>query len=247
MKHRRRRLIVLYSVLAALLVGFAAFAYVQRSNLRALVMSLRYSEDELLTLQEQSASDLLEQLGLTADPITQSGVDTNASSVSPSESIAAPPEEHDDTFPHPDSTEPSDIVQSTGSDETEAKSEQKPDGEALPKDVQNLVYSLYSLQSQYSGKIDGIRASTLAQFNALPPEKKTASNRLSIVKSGVSQALSLEKQCDGRVASIVRELRAALKKNGLDDSLADRAENYYATQKGLVKAEYMRKYNKYLK
>ncbi|MBR2977734.1 MAG: hypothetical protein IKC50_05620 [Oscillospiraceae bacterium] len=68
-----------------------------------------------------------------------------------------------------------------------------------------------------------------------------------MVKATLSQAIALEDQCDSRVASIIRELRTTLKKHGMDDSVADNAEHYYATQKGLVKAEYMRKYNKYLK
>ena len=132
-------------------------------------------------------------------------------------------------------------------DEPLQKEAHKDPSKALPQDVQKLVYSLHSLQSQYIGKLDGLAASTRTRFDALPSEKRNGSTRASMVKATLSQAIALEDQCDSRVASIIRELRTTLKKHGMDDSVADNAEHYYATQKGLVKAEYMRKYNKYLK
>lgn len=269
MNHRRRRLIVLFSVIAALLIGLSTLAYMQRGNLRALLMSIQYSDEELIALQEQSLKELFEKYGL--DPLPQTAVNeiispdktsggsealvTEAedasllpgSAESPNEAPITEPEQNATDSVHPEQsvTTPKDGQQNHA--EPSSRDTQKSQTSVLPKDVQKLVYSLYSLQSQYIGKLEGIASSTRTRFDALPSEKRNSSMRATMVKATLSQAISLEGQCDERVASILSEMRTVLKKHGMDDTVADNAENYYATQKSLLKAEYMRKYNKYLK
>lgn len=252
MKQKRRRSRIPILVLAVLLIGLAVTAYVQRNNLHAFLMSMQYSEEELIALQEQHLKDLLTEYDLDIVPRTDDESDS-AVVVSPGDNTAPEPDVKEPVPPGSEDTQdplPESEAETTGQQnrpETTSKDTQKSPAKALPKDVQDLVYSLYSLQSQYIGKLDGIAASTRTRFDALPSEKRNGTTRASMVRATLSQAISLESQCDGRVASIIRELRAALKKHGMDDSVADNAEHYYATQKGLLKAEYMRKYNKYLK
>ncbi|MBR2366928.1 MAG: hypothetical protein IKA78_07165 [Oscillospiraceae bacterium] len=267
MKQRQRRLVVIGSVLAALLIGLVVTAYTQRNNLQAFLMSMRYSEEELAALQEQSLKELLAKYGL--DPIPQNTDEVISTTDDPSAGMPPLSTESSDAPLPPGSVETAEstadsedsnenpIRQAGGKhppkgaeqtrDEPLQKEAHKDPSKALPQDVQKLVYSLHSLQSQYIGKLDGLAASTRTRFDALPSEKRNGSTRASMVKATLSQAIALEDQCDSRVASIIRELRTTLKKHGMDDSVADNAEHYYATQKGLVKAEYMRKYNKYLK
>lgn len=248
MKHRRRHVVPI--VIAVLLFGIAVFAYIQRSNLNALIMSMRYSEEDLQSLQNQATQELIEKFNLNPEVLEQ----IDASTPSPADSSADSadaflPEAIQDQFAEQSN-------RSTDKDELDSKIELSPDNgkdpvlaetDSFPKDVQKIVYSFYSLQSQYIGRLDGIRAAAVARYKALPESEKGASAKVSIAKSGVSQAMSLESQCDGRVASLLSELRASLRKHSLEESLADSVENYYSTQKGLLKAEYMRKYNKYLK
>ncbi|MBR2978172.1 MAG: hypothetical protein IKC50_07885 [Oscillospiraceae bacterium] len=269
MKQRQRRLVVIGSVLAALLIGLVVTAYTQRNNLQAFLLSMRYSEEELAALQEQSLKDLLDKYGL--DPIPQNTAEVVDTTDVPSDDTPALPTESSEAPTIPNSAEaadpPANSIRENNNEETirqdrpappskgaaETRNEAPPQdahkdpSKALPQDVQKLVYSLHSLQSQYIGKLDGLAASTRTRFDALPSEKRNGSTRASMVKATLSQAIALEDQCDSRVASIIRELRTTLKKHGMDDSVADNAEHYYATQKGLLKAEYMRKYNKYLK
>ena len=62
MKHRRRHVVPI--VIAVLLFGIAVFAYIQRSNLNALIMSMRYSEENLQSLQNQATQELIEKFNL---------------------------------------------------------------------------------------------------------------------------------------------------------------------------------------
>lgn len=245
MKHRRRHVVPI--VIAVLLFGIAVFAYIQRSNLNALIMSMRYSEEDLQSLQNQATQELIEKFNLNPEVLEQ--IDASTPSPADSSADAFLPEAIQDQFAEQSN-------RSTDKDELDSKIELSPDNgkdpvlaetDSFPKDVQKIVYSFYSLQSQYIGRLDGIRAAAVARYKALPESEKGASAKVSIAKSGVSQAMSLESQCDGRVASLLSELRASLRKHSLEESLADSVENYYSTQKGLLKAEYMRKYNKYLK
>ena len=248
---RRRRLVALI-IAAVLLIGIAVFAYVQRSNLKALLMSIKYSEDDLQSLQNDVRQELIEKFGLNPEVLEQidsqtpsfSGSDPGSSKIDlPDLPDLSDDPQNKDSADLPDEKTDTATVLPSGN----GKKSELPKTDKLPKDVQKLIYSLYSLQSQYLGRLDGIRAAAIAQYEALPDSDKGTSAQISIAKAGVSQAMSLEGQCDGRVASLIREIRAALRKHGLDESIAGSVEDYYATQKGLVKAEYMRKYNKYLK
>ena len=262
MKPKKRR--VFLWILVALLIGIAVFAYTQRGNLKALYLSLRCSEEYLAALQEQQLQELIEDLGLDPEALAPSTPDASgpndpgAPSDSGDPAGAAGPSEA--SASEGSSVGASDNAKSTSSLSPEAIASLVPSpgkpakepaatgaNDKLPSDVVKITNSFYSLQSQYLGKIEGIKASAMAKFDALPKAEQTDAKRISIVRAGISQLYSLESQCDSRVASLVSELRAALRKNGMDESLARRVEYYYATQKGLIKAEYMRKYTKYLK
>ena len=97
MKLKRRRLIILIAVFV-LLIGIAVLCYTQQGNLQALLLSMRYSEEELATLQEQSLADLLEEYGL--DPLPQMSEETAASSDEPGRETEALTPNTEDAPPH---------------------------------------------------------------------------------------------------------------------------------------------------
>ena len=70
--------------------------------------------------------------------------------------------------------------------------------------------------------------------------------KMRIGKKAFSEAVSLEAECDRMFTALLKDLRSALSKAGIDQALANEIRNYYASEKSLLKAQLMSKYKKYL-
>ncbi len=122
----------------------------------------------------------------------------------------------------------------------------KPQTPSYTKDqerIAELVAQMYVMKANYTAKVEGIVASMIADYSALPEEKRTTGAKTNIAKQYLGTINSLEAQCDAQVNSVVTELRAILKASGSDQQLADSIVAAYNAEKESTKAFYLNKYS----
>jgi len=95
---------------------------------------------------------------------------------------------------------------------------------------------------------DGVKFLTLTWNgkNEIASGNVTEEGMSDFGREAVAEATALEAECDAQFNALLRELRAALAANGLDQSLASSVRQYYASEKSLLKAQYLSKYKEYL-
>ena len=102
-----------------------------------------------------------------------------------------------------------------------------------------LIDEIFGLRDHYIGLLDGLQHSAEAEYEAIQKQELTRARKLNLLSSYMAQATALEKECDGKMDRIVREMRKILKAHGKDQTLADEVAYAYANEKSLKKAWYI--------
>ncbi len=104
--------------------------------------------------------------------------------------------------------------------------------------VSEIVAELYVIQAEFITKLEAIGDQAYADYKATHYDR---SKVMDIVDSYVATVGQLESECDEKVNSLIKELKAELTKVGRDHSLAKEIQNYYYTEKSLKKSYYLNK------
>lgn len=118
-----------------------------------------------------------------------------------------------------------------------------PPKEEAPKDpavdkVSTLISELYVVQADCLAKLEAMGDQAYAEYVATGYDRSQIDT---IVNNYTSTAGAMEIECDKKVNSIVKELRAAIKEANGDMSLAKEVTNYYYNEKSLKKTYYINK------
>lgn len=108
--------------------------------------------------------------------------------------------------------------------------------------ISEKVAELYVVKANFSSQLASMKKAAENEFDSYPKEERTDAKKIEIIKSKISGASALEKQCDAKVADIVSELRSLLSEAGRDTSLADKINEAYNQEKKVMKAKYVNKY-----
>ena len=214
---------IILVILGVLILILGILAFWQRDNLRLLFGDAKAEAEAMQANLEVAEQTLAETFDL--DKIKEDAADIYESGMSVESDQTTQENSSVSGVGEPAKNEPSAVKKSN---------------------VEALITQFYVLQSKYTGLIGGIEASAFGQLNALPKEKRTKSAMLSIARGCISQAYSLQGQCDSEVYSLLSQLRSALEADGMDLSIASNLESCYESEKGLKKAELISKYVNYL-
>ena len=105
--------------------------------------------------------------------------------------------------------------------------------------LNDIVGRIHSLRSEYLGALDALQAEAEAAYKAIPPSQRKGSKLTSFVSTYISKGTALEQSCDGRMDSLVAELRALQREYRQSMDLVDAVKYTYANEKSLKKAWYM--------
>lgn len=108
--------------------------------------------------------------------------------------------------------------------------------------ISEKVAELYVVKANFSSQLASMKTAAENEFDSYPKEERTESKKLEIIKSKISGASALEKQCDAQVAVIVADLKSLLSEAGRDTALADKINEAYNQEKKVMKAKYVNKY-----
>lgn len=113
---------------------------------------------------------------------------------------------------------------------------------AAAGELARLVGELYVLEASYSGKLEALLDSAIAEYSSLPPEKHTLASKLDIGLRYVGIATSMEQRCDEQVATLLSEIERVLIAAGQDTALVGEIKTAYHNEKNLMKDYYLSLY-----
>ena len=108
-------------------------------------------------------------------------------------------------------------------------------------DINLRVTELYIIEALYFNKIDAVIQEAKLEYNQLPKDQKTSSNKLKVALSKASALLALQKECDTQVYAIIDEVKQILLNEGQSTSLSDNLKQYYEHKKADQQVYYMSK------
>ena len=106
-----------------------------------------------------------------------------------------------------------------------------------------LVAESFVLRAYYTNRLESMRLSALADYNALDASEKTQSMKLNIGMNYFDIAGVLEQECDKLMDDLISRIESELKRTDGDTSLISDIKSYYAEEKSLKKAYYLSLYN----
>lgn len=112
--------------------------------------------------------------------------------------------------------------------------------------IDELIALAYELRDEYKARLAQIESDALAQFDALPADKRTRENKESIIRAAVNEAYALEEECDGRITDICDELSYLLLDTRGDMYLISELRYAYAAEKNAVRNDFLERYSEYL-
>lgn len=225
------------------------------------MIGLKYSQEEIDQMQNDAKTAFAEKSGIDLDAVEKmaSQITPEGNPIEP-EDVTASKETQSEISVAGDAS-PSKTANKTENAKTSQNSAEKPADKTSGKptaskpsdqvqrdtsEVEAILARFYSMKSSYVSQLDGIRSSASAEYRALPKEKKGTDAIIRIGRSAIGRASALESECDAKVTALLAELRDALQKAGMDQSLANDVKYHYASEKSLLKAQLMSKYKKYL-
>ena len=109
----------------------------------------------------------------------------------------------------------------------------------VPKDrASEIVAELYVIQAEFISQLEAIGDLAYADYKATRYDRTKV---VSIVDSYMGTASALEAECDNKVNTMLKELKAELEKAGGDQSIVKEIRNFYYNEKSLKKSYYLNK------
>ena len=103
------------------------------------------------------------------------------------------------------------------------------------------VGKMYGLQGVYMGRLDGLLASAVSEYNALPKEQRTNEAKQNLMFKYMGMANSLEAACDGEVNGLLASMETELSAVGGVLSIISTMRSAYKREKSLKRAYYLGK------
>lgn len=214
-------------ILAAFILVAGTVTVWQWDNITAVVYFMKYSKDDLETLEKDNKQKL-DDTAATLDIIPRELTEEEQKALA------------DGIISEEDAVEIS-----LGTSTLKDKLENSTDKTSVKKDrLSELVARLYVLKSTFISKLDGLAGQAAAEYKNTPNSQKNASWTSSKISKYMGLATELEAECDVQVEEIISELKDELKKQGKDNSLINTIRSTYDNEKQIKKAYYL---NKYLK
>ncbi len=220
---------VLLSIFAVMIVAVGILSVYQWDNIKAIYIAKTHTKEEIEEMFQQSSQSAktavsnLEVRELTDEEreAIKSGELGSAEALNrilDNENNAAATEENDSSN----------------------DSERERDYDA---ELAELIGQVYVLEASFSGSLDNLVSSAIAEYKALPAEQHTDTNKWNIGLRYLGIATSMEASCDQQMATILSQIESILVASGGDMKLLDEIKSAYANEKILKKNYYLSLYS----
>lgn len=108
---------------------------------------------------------------------------------------------------------------------------------AVDAQIDAYVQQIYALQKRSQRQLYRAVSDSYNEYIEHPVEERNLALKVSIVLGKTVRLSQIQSECDKEFKTIVKELRRYLQDNGRDQSIADRAEKEYNTEKDAMTRE----------
>lgn len=250
-KKKKKRIALKVFLIFVLLIVLAisVFAYQQRENIKAVIDSQKYSEEELtekIAESKEKSQKIIEEYEV---PIVRDFSLEEEEKLRKGELTAEEAMQlimpSDDSVQMQEGSENADSVENTADNKADTESENKEEQtvqEPTPKTiVAKYLPQVYSLKAEYISGLGEVESLMRAEYKAAGKDKSKVPE---IVSAHLPQVSAMEGECDRKIASLLNSLRSELSAIGADTSIADEIYDAYVEEKALKKAYYLNKIDK---
>ena len=108
---------------------------------------------------------------------------------------------------------------------------------AVDAQIDAYVQQIYALQKRSQRQLYRAVSDSYNEYIEHPVEERNLALKVSIVLGKTVRLSQIQSECDKEFKAIIKELRRYLQDNGRDQSIADRAEKEYNTEKDAMTRE----------
>lgn len=186
------------------------------------------SGDASASSSEAAASSVASSHAASSKPTAHSAASSAASSHAASSKPAAhsAASSHAASSSHASST----VSSSHASPSVSAES-------AVDAQIDAYVQQIYALQKRSQRQLYRAVSDSYNEYIEHPVEERNLALKVSIVLGKTVRLSQIQSECDKEFKTIIKELRRYLQDNGCDQSIADRAEKEYNTEKDAMTRE----------
>lgn len=216
--------IVLIIVLILLLISGALLIW-QWDNIKAITASVKYTPEVIDTLVTENENKIDEVFS----NLTEGGMLSELTE-----------EEQEKLLSGEMSEEEIEHIKEV----LETPKENKED--VAPSRVDEIISKIYVLRADFVGKLNSLEQQALEERLVIKQGGVTITELVTFVNKYTSGATSLEKECDSKMNSYIKELEAELERLGMSTSIISEIRSVYKKEKELKKSQLLSKYSKYL-
>ena len=182
------------------------------------------SSSEAAASSKPAAHSAASSYAASSKPAAHSAASSHAASSKPAAHAAA--SSHAASSSHASST----VSSSHASPSVSAES-------AVDAQVDAYVQQIYALQKRSQRQLYRAVSDSYNEYIEHPVEERNLALKVSIVLGKTVRLSQIQSECDKEFKTIIKELRRYLQDNGRDQSIADRAEKEYNTEKDAMTRE----------
>lgn len=182
------------------------------------------SEEADSSIESGDASVSSSEAAASSKPAAHSAASSHAASSKPAAHSAA--SSHAASSSHASST----VSSSHASPSVSAES-------AVDAQIDAYVQQIYALQKRSQRQLYRAVSDSYNEYIEHPVEERNLALKVSIVLGKTVRLSQIQSECDKEFKTIIKELRRYLQDNGRDQSIADRAEKEYNTEKDAMTRE----------
>ncbi len=231
MMKKTKRIVLITLVVVLLALG--GLAYWQKDNITSLVVSMRYSKEEIAgkiddnkkkteNLVKEYTGESVRDFTFEEEEQIRKGI------LTPEEALERISNGVKDA--ETASAAPFDPV-------TKSASVSPAEG-----DISGYISQLYLLKAQYIGKLGDLDRRGRAEYDALEKSGKTSKAKQALAAKYIGEASRLEAECDAKVEILIADIQRALSKNGESANIIKNIRSAYAEEKILKKSYYLSAY-----
>lgn len=182
------------------------------------------SEEADSSVESGDASAFTSEAAASSKPAAHSAASNHAASSKPAAHSAA--SSHAASSSHASST----VSSSHASPSVSAES-------AVDAQIDAYVQQIYALQKRSQRQLYRAVSDSYNEYIEHPVEERNLALKVSIVLGKTVRLSQIQSECDKEFKTIIKELRRYLQDNGRDQSIADKAEKEYNTEKDAMTRE----------
>lgn len=236
--------LVIVLVLAAAVAGVAVW---QRENIKAVVDSRTYSQEEIadkITASKEKVQQSMQayDLPVMRDFTFEEEEQIRKGEITVEEAMQKIMVESQNDGTDENAANTDNNAQSSDGSNAAAQTAggTQTAGEKTASSVlSGYITQLYEMKAYYLSQLGGLESEMRAVYAQTGKDK---SKIPSIISSYMPRAASMESECDGKVNSLISQLRSELASIGADTSIADEIYDAYVNEKALKKAYYLSLY-----